>query len=83
MGIWAQSWSSFTAEERINADYTQKFARKAAAPRSFARNQGPAGCSAKGADAERGVETIESDDEVGRDDEADVGDDEVVELRTV
>ena len=47
-----------------------------------ARNQGSTGCSAKGADAERGVETIESDDEVDGDDKAGV-DDEVVGLRTV
>ena len=48
-----------------------------------ARNQGSTGCSAKGADAERGAETIESDDEVDGDDEAGIGDDEVVQLRTV
>ena len=47
-----------------------------------ARNQGSTGCSAKGADAERDVETIESDDEVDGDDKAGV-DDEVVELPTV
>ena len=45
-----------------------------------ARNQGSARCSAKGADAERDVEVIESDNEVDGDDEASVGDDEVVEL---
>ena len=45
-----------------------------------ARNQGSARCSAKGADAETGVETIESDNEVDGNDEAGVGDDEVVEL---
>ena len=44
------------------------------------RNQGSARCSAKGADAERGVEVIESDNEVDGDDEAGVGGDEVVEL---
>ena len=41
-----------------------------------ARNQGSARCSAKYADAERGVEAIESDDEVDGDDENGVGDDE-------
>ena len=72
-----QRINSFTAVERINADYTKKLACKAAAPSTTstecleqiaailnARNQGSAGCSAKGTDAQRGVEMIESDDEV-------------------
>ena len=41
------------------------------------------GAVLKVADAERGVETIESDDEVDGDDEDGVRDDEVVELWTV
>ena len=48
-----------------------------------ARIQGSAGCSTEDADAEKGVEMIESDDEDDGDDGAGVGDDEVVELRTV
>ena len=45
-----------------------------------AQNHGSARCSAKGADAERGVEAIESDNEVDGADEAGVGDAENVEL---
>ena len=50
-----------------------------------ARNQGSAKYSAKGVDAERRVEAIESDNEIDGDDQAGVGDDEpeVVELWTV
>ena len=44
-----------------------------------AQNQESVRCSAKGADAETGVETIESVNENDGDDEAGVGDDEVVE----
>ena len=50
-----------------------------------ARNQGSAKCSAKGVDAERRVEAMESDNEINGDDQAGMGDDEpeVVELWTV
>ena len=48
-----------------------------------AQNHGSARCSAKGADAERDVEAIESDNEVDGADEAGVGDAEIVELWTV
>ena len=45
-----------------------------------AQNHRSARCSAKSADAERGVEAIESDNEVDGNDEAGVGDAEIVEL---